>query len=391
MNIRRDLLALSLIVATSTTAACKKKAPADQAPPAAGSGSAIAAGSGSAVAGSGSGSAVAAGSGSAVATPPAPTGPRGLAAAGNSPKLAELATKAKGCKLDPAYPKNSCNAEATAFIAAFDPAADLPTIFNLLEDPDAAVRLMAARTLLDKYVMQSAPGRTSGARLLAAASAETDATVAALLGEAILQGDFADAAYADRVGKLLETHPLPAMRAGLAGNLAVQDEARWLPIMFARFAAETDASVKLALIGGLYTAQDATKVCPFLLDAMKDADITVAAEAGYGVVWSNGKCKDHYDAFNAAYKARLAAGKADFNFVLKTAYMAEAKDATDAQKAAFLEASEAIVADTAISGMARAKALETIGKFGGAKAKDVAKKYVGDADSFVADAAKAIK
>jgi hypothetical protein len=314
--------------------------------------------------------------------PPPPAGPRGRAAKDNRAALVPLATANESCKLDPAYPKNSCTDQVKAFEAALDPASDLPTLINFLDDPSPQVRFLAVRALDDKMLLQTKPARALASRITAAATAETDVTTAKLFGEVLLEGDFTDKSYADAIGVLLEKHALPAMRAAIASNLAVQDEARWIPVLIARYAAEHDNEVKVAILGAMYTARDAAKICPFLLDAMKDPDNELAGIAGYGLVWSDGKCKDSYDSFIAAYTAHIATTKPDYLFMLKTAYMAQAKGATDEQKAKFKEATKAVAADPKVSGMARANALETIGD------KAYAKGFVADPDSSVASAAK---
>lgn len=375
---RTLLVALAL---AAPLAACGKK---PDAPPA-----------GSATPGSAAGSAVAAAATDAAPAPPpppttdaapaAPTGPRGRTAPDNNPKLVELATANEACTIDPYYPTNSCSKQVSAFEAAFDATKDLPTLINLLEDPNVQVRYVAVRALADRMVMQTSPGRGYAPRILAAAAAETEPANATMFGQALLQGDFADPTFADAIAGFFDHHPLPAMRAAIASNLAVQGEAKWLPVMIARYAVEPDKSVKQGILAGTYLAQDAATVCPFLLEAMKDPDGEIAGDAAYGIVWSNGKCKDSYDAFLTAYAARLASTKVDFQYVLKIAYMAKAPGATDAQKAAFAEASKVIVADTKLSGMARAKMLETIGD------KAYAKGFLKDPDSFVAEAAQKLQ
>ena len=375
------------LVVVVALVACSKK---DASAPATGSGSAASgsAASGSAATGSAGSAAIATTTTTTTTTPtttptpPPPAGPRGRAAKDNRAALVSLATANESCKLDPSYPKNSCNDQVKAFEAALDPTGDLPTLINFLEDPVPQVRFLAVRALDDKMLLQTKPARAFASRITAAATAETDVATAKLFGEVLLEGDFTDKTYADAIGVLLEKHPLPAMRAAVASNLAVQDEARWIPVLIARYAAEHDNEVKVAILGAMYTARDASKICPFLLDAMKDPDNELAGVAGYDLVWSDGTCKDSYDAFITAYTAHLAMTKPDYLFMLKTAYMAQAKGATDEQKTKFKEATKAVVADPKVSGMARANALETIAD------KAYAKGFVADPDSSVSSAAK---
>lgn len=328
----------------------------------------------------------------APAPPSRPAGPRGLAATDNDPKLVEVARGVTDCALDPMYPKNACRDDVKAFVAGFDAKnpAHVGTVVNLLDDPTPQVRVLGLAVMSDLMLMQQAPARALASRVTAAAAAETDATAAGLYGEVLLQGDFQTPAYADAIAAMVERHPVPQLRASLVSNLAVQDPARFVPMLQARFAAESDKDVKLAILGAFYGvgADQAAKVCPWLLERVADPDNDLAGAAAYDLVWSSGACSDHYDGFIAAYAKRNATTKADFQFVLKTTYMAQAKGATDAQKQAFLDASKVIVEDTAVSGMARASALTAIGKHH-PDGKAYAKRFVGDANASVADAAKA--
>ncbi len=332
--------------------------------------------------------------GSAAPTPDAaaPAGPKGVAAADNNKALVEIAQSNKGCKIDPHYPSNNCNDVVKKFEGAFDKTKDAVTVVNLAEEPTVEIRYVAVRALDDGSLLQTAAYRPFQGRLATAAAAETDPAIGALWGGILDNGDFKDAAYADAVENIIKTHELPQLRAALAKGLMVADGARFFPILTTLYASATDAAVKDGIIMAMYGSHyDASKVCPWALEVFqKETDGTLAGDAGYVLSWSSGMCKDYYDQYIDAYANWVASNKPDFQFVLKTVYMARAQGASDAQKAKFLDAAKKVVENTAVSGMARSNMLETIGKYA-KDGKAFAKKFVNDKDSFVSKAAKAVK
>jgi hypothetical protein len=319
---------------------------------------------------------------------PVEAGPKGRKAAGNDPKLVELAEGMMACTPDPAYPQNSCRDQIQPVLAAFDAEnpAHVATAINFLEDEAAQVRLLGVAILADRMLMQTPAARASGARVAAAAAAETDATVAGLFGGVLLQGDFTDKAYADAIQALAASHPLPAMRASVISNLAIMDPARFTPFLEERYAAEQDHAVKLAILDAFYMAP--ADVCVWKLQTfIGESDVELAGKAGYDIVWVDGICQGAYDSFIAAYAEKVQTLTPDFNFVLNTDYMAQAKGATPEQVKAFCEAAKLVVANTAVSGMARAAALQTIAEHH-PDGKAYAKGFVKDPDIDVAAAAR---
>jgi hypothetical protein len=319
--------------------------------------------------------------------PPAPAAPRGLEAEDNNPALIELAKPIAECEVDASYPSNSCTETVMAFIKAMDEEKDMPTLVNLLEDPSAKVRFLATRVMSYELLMQKRAAQQYAMRVAAVAAAETDVAIAKLMGGVLLQGPFKDKAYSDAIAAMFEAHALPEMRASIAKNLSAQDNERFIPLMKKRFAEENDKDVKLAILSGFYTTDG---VCEWLLPIVDDPDNDIAGRAGYNIVWTSGECKDHYDAFNEKFAARIESKKFDRMFLLSTMYMAEAKGATDAQKQAFIDMLKPIVEDTTLSGMTRSSALKTIGEHG-KDGKTYARKFRKDPDNFVSGAAKDIK
>jgi hypothetical protein len=353
-------LALTLVTVAALTGCKKKDKPEGKAEPT------VAEGSGT---GEASGTAPVTAKDAAPATPdaaPKPAAAKGRKAEGNDPKLLELAeAAATGCTLDPAYPQNACRDQITPGAAAFDPdnAAHVATILNLLEDESPQVRVFALGVMNDKYLMQKPAGRAAGLRVAAAAAAETDATASGLWGLVLLQGDFADKGYADAVAKIATDHAVSQMRASVVSNLAVQEPARFVPFLQERYTAETDHAVKKSILGSFYTIAQADLLCHWLLQQfVGEPDNELAGAIAYNIVWTDGRCSSGYDSFTAAYAERVQTIAPDFAFVLNTAYMVEAKNATPEQHKAMCDAAKLVVDNKAVEGMAHDKMAEAVEK-----------------------------
>lgn len=314
---------------------------------------------------------------------------KGLAEEGNNPKLVELVAAFESCKLKPQNLAYECREALKPFTDAIDKVADAATLFNFLDDPKPHVRAAGALAIANFSLMQNAAGREFGDRLTAAAARETEVAIANVLAPSILQGDFKDAEYSAAVQSLAATHELDEMRAGVISNLPVQDWDTFFPFLKDRLEKEESADVRLAIISSFYTSARKDGACDFFVANLKDADEKVAAKAAYNIVWTTDDCEAKYDDFLAEFESRVKASKADFGYLLLTTYFAQTKKSTDEQKAKFFGFLEEIVADTKVSGLGRAKALETLGEFA-PDGKKLAKKYTGDSERFVSDAAKKI-
>ncbi len=314
---------------------------------------------------------------------------KGLAEEGNNPKLVELVAAFETCKLTAKNFTYECREAVKPFNEAVDKVADIPTLFNFLDDPKPYVRAAAGIAISNFMIMQTKEGREFGARLVAAAARETEASVASLLGPSILQGDFKNADYSAAVQSIAATHPLEEMRAGVIDNLPVQDWDTFFPFLKDRLANDESPLVREAIISSFYTSADKEGACDFFAENLKDADAKVAAKAAYNIVWTRDACVAKYDDFLAEFESRVKASKADFGYLNLTSYFAQTKKSTDEQKEKFFGLLEQIVADTKVAGMGRSSALKTLGKYS-PDAKTIAKKFVGDEERFVSDEAKKI-
>ena len=321
--------------------------------------------------------------------PPASAVSKGLAEEGNNPKLVELVAAFETCKLSAKNLTYECRDAVKPFNAAIDKVADVPTLFNFLDDPKPHVRVAAAIAISNFMLMQKAEGREFGDRLVAVAARETEASVASLLGPSILQGDFKNAEYLAAVKSLAETHALEEMRAGVVDNLPVQDWDTFFPFLKERLAKDKSPMVREAIMSSFYTSADKEGACDFFAENLADADAKVAAKAAYNIVWTTDACMAKYDDFLAEFDTRVKASKADFSYLNLTMYFAQTKKSTDEQKAKFFGMLKTIVEDTTLGGMDRSSALKTIGKYD-PEGKKYAKKFTGDSERFLADEAKRI-
>tara|TARA_R110002096_G_scaffold435826_2_gene663626 strand:+ start:170974 stop:172131 length:1158 start_codon:yes stop_codon:yes gene_type:complete len=325
-------------------------------------------------------------------TEPAPTASaisKGLAEEGNNPKLVELVAAFETCKLSAKNLTYECRDAVKPFNAAVDKVADVPTLFNFLDDPKPHVRVAAAIAISNFMLMQKAEGREFGDRLVAVAARETEASVASLLGPSILQGDFKNAEYLAAVKSLAETHALEEMRAGVIDNLPVQDWDTFFPFLKERLAKDKSPMVREAIMSSFYTSASKAGACDFFAENLADADAKVAAKAAYNIVWTSDACMAKYDDFLAEFDARVKASKANFSYLNSTMYFAQTEKSTDEQKAKFFGMLKTIVEDTSLGGMDRSSALKTIGKYD-PEGKKYAKKFTGDSERFLADEAKRI-
>ena len=313
----------------------------------------------------------------------------GLAEAGNNPKLIDLVAAFESCKLTSKNIAWDCREAIKSFNAAVDTSSDAETLFNFLDDSKPHVRIAAASAIASTMLMQQKEGRNFGDRLVAATARETETGLAKFLGYAILQGDFNKADYSAAVQTLVSTHPNEEIRAAIVANLPVQKWEIFFPFLKQRLATDKSPLVREAIMSSFYTSAGKEGACDFFAANMRDADAKVAAKAAYNVVWTSDACADKYDDFVAQFEERVAASKVDFMYLTATNYFAQAKKTTDEQKAKYFGLLKKTVEDTKIGGMGRASALANIGKYA-ADGKAYAKKFTGDAERFVADAAKKI-
>jgi len=314
---------------------------------------------------------------------------KGLAEEGNNATLVELVAAFESCKLTSKNLAYDCREAVKPFNAAVDKAADAPTLFNFLDDTKPHVRVAAAIAIANFMIMQNKEGREFGARLVAAAARETEASIASLLGPSILQGDFKNPEYSAAVQSLAATHSLDEMRAGVIDNLPVQDWDTFFPFLKERLAQEKSPMVRDAIMSSFYTSAGKEGACDFFAANLGDADAKVAAKAAYNIVWTGDACMAKYDEFLAEFESRVKASSADFGYLNLTVYFAQAKKSTDEQKARFFGLLKEIVADTKVAGMGRSTALRAVGKYA-PDGKAFAKKFVADPERFVMDEAKKI-
>lgn len=314
---------------------------------------------------------------------------KGLAEEGNNPKLVALIPAFETCKLTAKNLAYECRDAVKPFNAAVDKAADAPTLFNFLDDTKPHVRVAAGIAIANFMLMQTKEGREFGARLVAAAARESEASIAGLLGPSILQGDFKNAEYSAAVQSLAATHALEEMRAGVVDNLPVQDWDTFFPFLKERLEKDKSPMVREAIMSSFYTSASKEGACDFFAANLKDPDSKVAGKAAYNIVWTSDACMAKYDEFLTEFESRIKAGSVDYSYLLLTVYFARSEKSTDEQKEKFFGLLKELVSNTEVAGMARSNALKAIGKYA-PDGKAFAKKFVGDPERFVQDEAKKI-
>ena len=314
---------------------------------------------------------------------------KGIAEAGNNPKLVELVSAFESCKLTSKRPGWDCREAIKPFHEAVDKVADLPTLFNFLDDTQPHVRLAALSAIAGKMIMQGKEGREFGARLTAAAAREVEPVMAQFFGDSVLQGDFESDRYSAAEQAIVATHPVEQIRAAVVSNLPVQGWETFFPFLKDRLEKEKSPMVREAIMASFYTSAGKDGACDFFAANLGDDDAKVAAKAAYNIVWTRDACAETYDNFLAHFEGRVAAGKADFMYLNATNYFSQDEKATDEQKVKYFGLLKKVVEDTNIAGMGRASALKNIGKYA-TDGKAFAKKFTGDTERFVADAAKEI-
>ncbi len=322
---------------------------------------------------------------------------KGLAAATNDPAVIAEVKKVLGCEWKHFGFSTRCEA-----FKAFRKS-DLvklgradTTMVNLIEDADAKLRWLAARTLKQSGKTYESDAKLAE-RVVAAAEKEQDKLVAVKLARAIAEIDLEGTKLVDKVSTLAKDHEVEGFRAALVRSVLFRNRAVVKLYELIKGMAKTEKSddVRSSAVEAFWIGTPSGKhaeVCTLWREVAETDKVDKVADAAMRLAGQapNARCKGEFDALLAIAEKKAKGGtvkSSDVAFAVK--YIFRHKDTPAAQKKKSIAIAKILLANDANKGMARGAAMRFVGKED-PKGKKLAKKYLADKDFFVKNAAKRI-
>ncbi len=259
------------------------------------------------------------------------------------------------------------------------------TFVNLLGDEKVELRHLAAEVLAAHG--QFGANKELAPRVVAAGVQEVGPAVGSGLGRAIAKVD-PRVGVDEHILELARSHALPELRAGLVGGMLWTAPRERYDLVLSLAKGDKEKRVRQRALGALFLGTPAERrpdSCAAWLSATADADADLASEGFVNLtMWSDGKCRDQYDAVLARLEERAGGGqvtRSGMGRALK--YLHAQAAATAPQKKRAVEAAKKIVTAKANDSFARRTALELVLLAEPAAGQALAKELVDDPDAAV--------
>lgn len=265
-----------------------------------------------------------------------------------------------------------------------------PTLVNMLDDPRAQVRWLAAQALR-KHKGTHTSNKAQAERIVAAAERERVNTIAPVLAAAVAKLDLDETGLRARVEALITKHPLMRM-SGMLARFALATNPGLYEFMTKVARTDKRRPVRRAAVSAFWTGTPAERMgdsCKLWLEISADADAELAGDATNYLFWApKAACKEHYDAALKTVAAKAKAGG------VKATMLANAlgsllgqKTLSSKHKSKALELSVSLLSGASNSRVVRTRMVDVISRHH-PKAKTILAKFEKDGQAMVRAAVK---